>query len=112
MSQALSHQKFLSDLSRKDIEIATPSRAVRNISPLSHNSKVSNATGRLVRNSPVAVASIFDSCYVKPENNPKVLKDSLPRKFEALKNARSRYERGLSEVKAATIDVLRYQGVQ
>ena len=67
-------------------------------------------SNRLVRNNaPTAgtVKSLFDSCYVKPEQNSKVMQDNHPLKQKALKEALSRYETQVESQKQANNEIVK-----
>jgi hypothetical protein len=54
-------------------------------------------TGGMSNNRSRAVKQLFDSEYVKPEENFRVLQDNNPLKSAALKEALTRYEQSLKK---------------
>ena len=48
-----------------------------------------------------AVKALYDSCYIRPEENPKVIQDNDPVKTNALEVAKKRYEDSVNKTKEA-----------
>jgi hypothetical protein len=49
-----------------------------------------NNYGAIAKVTPGAVRTLFDSCYLRPSENPRVIQDTDPAKAEVLSSAHSR----------------------
>lgn len=77
-------------------------------SPISDN-YIDLRSDRLVRNTPLLAGSLkplHDSCYVGPEQNPRVIQDGNPAKSLAWKQALERHEAEIAKQKDFNTQVL------
>ena len=90
-----------------DRKYATPGRiGAAKESEISYDGQ-SIASSRLTKPSPSIVKALHDSCYIQPDQNPRVIQDSAPAKQQAWKDALARHENQVASQKHFNEGVLK-----